>query len=135
MLENLDLSGIQEENARKLVKILLNQIEELSASLRELRVENQQLRDESNRLKGEQGKPNVKANVGQPAASQHSSEKERHKKRSHHQAKRYPAVGRIDRNLRPKTQPRLVLFFCLTPNPDKPEKIWVRFIWVRNVQT
>jgi len=84
MLENLDLSGIQEENARKLVKILLNQIEELSASLRELRVENQQLRDENNRLKGEQGKPKVKANVVQPVVSQHSSEKERQKKRERH---------------------------------------------------
>lgn len=84
MLEDLDLSGIQEENARKLVKILLNQIEELSASLRELRVENQQLRDENNRLKGEQGKPKVKANVVKPAASQHSSEKERRKKRERH---------------------------------------------------
>jgi len=39
MLEELDLNGIQEENARKLVKILLNQIEELSASLRDARVE------------------------------------------------------------------------------------------------
>lgn len=83
MLEDLDLSGIQEENARKLVKILLNQIEELSAGLRELRIENQQLRDELNRLKGEQGKPKIKANVVKSveAISKHSSEKERQKKK------------------------------------------------------
>lgn len=53
MFENLALSAIQEENARKLVKILLNQVEELSASLRDARVEIQQLRDENNRLKGQ----------------------------------------------------------------------------------
>jgi len=54
------------------VKILLNQIEELSASLRNARAEIQQLRDENNRLKGEQGKPKIKANVPQSAAK-HSS--------------------------------------------------------------
>lgn len=80
MLENLDLNGIQEENARKLVKLLLNQIEELSASLRDARVENQRLRDEINRLKGEQGKPDIKANAAE-GVTNHSSEKERHKKR------------------------------------------------------
>jgi hypothetical protein len=72
MFENLDLSAIHEENARTLVQILLNQIEELSASLREARVLIQEQRDEINRLKGEQGKPDIKANVPQPAAN-HSS--------------------------------------------------------------
>lgn len=84
MFEDLDLSAIHEENARKLVKILLNQIDELSASLREARNEIQRLRDENNRLKGEQGKPKIKANVLRPSVSQHSSEKERHKKRGRH---------------------------------------------------
>lgn len=83
MLENLDLSAIREENARQLVKMLLNQIEELSVALRDARVEIQQLRDEINRLKGEQGKPKIKANVSQPDA-EHSSEKERHKTRERH---------------------------------------------------
>jgi hypothetical protein len=63
MFENLDLSAIHEENDRKLVKVLLNQVEELSASLRDARLEIQALRDENNRLKGEQGKPKVKANL------------------------------------------------------------------------
>lgn len=53
MFENLDLSGIQEENARTLVEMLLNQIEELSADLRQARITIQQLRDEINLLKGE----------------------------------------------------------------------------------
>ena len=83
MLEEIDLSAIHEENARQLVKILLNQIEELSASLRDAHVEIQQLRDEINRLKGEQGKPNIKARITQPAAD-HSSEKERRKTRERH---------------------------------------------------
>ena len=84
MLENLDLSGIQEENARTLVKMLLNQIEELSTGLRELRDENQKLRDEINRLKGEQGKPDIKGNKKQPEHSDHSSEEERKQTRKRH---------------------------------------------------
>jgi hypothetical protein len=83
MFENLDLTGIQEENACQLVKILLNQVEELSASLRDARIEIQQLRDENNRLKGEQGKPNVKANLVKPV-EKHSSEQERRKPREQH---------------------------------------------------
>ena len=83
MFENLDLSGIHEENALKLVKMLLNQIEEFSIELRKARKEIQELRDETNRLKGEQGKPDIKSNTPQPAAK-HSSEKERHKTRERH---------------------------------------------------
>lgn len=91
MLEEIDLSAIHEENARQLVKILLNQIEELSASLRDARVEIQQLRDENNRLKGEQGKPNIKANISQPAAN-HSSEKERRKTRERHKKNKKASI-------------------------------------------
>lgn len=83
MLENIELSAIQDENARKLVKIVLNEFEELSAELREARIVIQQLRDEIARLKGEQGKPDIKANVAKPAAD-HSSEKERKKPRERH---------------------------------------------------
>lgn len=84
MLENLDLSAIHEENARQLVRLLLNQIEELSAALHDARIEIQQLRDENNRLKGEQGKPKIKANVISKPAAEHSSEKERHQTRERH---------------------------------------------------
>jgi len=66
MLDEIDLSGIQEEHARQLVVRLLNLIEALSADVRDAQVEIQRLRDEVNRLKGEQGKPNVKANTPQP---------------------------------------------------------------------
>ena len=79
MLETIDLSGIQDENARQLVVRLLNLIEDLSADLRDAQAEIQRLRDEVNRLKGEQGKPNVKANRPKLPQSDHSSEKERRK--------------------------------------------------------
>ena len=52
MFEDIELNAIQEENARELVKRLLNMVEQLSREVRELRVENQRLRDENNRLKG-----------------------------------------------------------------------------------
>ena len=75
MFEDIELNAIQEENARELVKRLLNMVEGLSGEVRELRVENQRLRDENNRLKGEQGKPNIKGNKKQPwPKGDHSSE-------------------------------------------------------------
>lgn len=85
MFEDINLAAIQEENARALVKRLLNMIEELSAGLREARAEIQRLRDEVNRLKGEQGKPNIKGNKAQGSLRvDHSSETERRKKRKRH---------------------------------------------------
>jgi len=77
MLDDLDLSGIQDERARALLVRLLNLIEDLSADLRAAQDENQRLRDEINRLKGEQGKPTVKPDTP-PASTDHSSERERH---------------------------------------------------------
>jgi hypothetical protein len=76
MLDDLDLSGIQDERARALLVRLLNLIEDLSADLRAAQDENQRLRDEINRLKGEQGKPTVKPDTPSPATD-HSSERER----------------------------------------------------------
>ncbi len=82
MLENIDLSGIHEENARQLIAELLNLIEKLSVDLRDLQIENQRLRDEINRSKGEQGQPNIKPNTS-PVMANHSSEKERHRQKRH----------------------------------------------------
>ena len=96
MFENIDLGAILEEKTRELVKGLLNFIEQLSSNLREARAENQRLRDEVNRLKGEQGKPEIKANVEGEAAKDHSSEKERKKPRKR-QAKKKTASIVIDR--------------------------------------
>ena len=73
MLEGVELSAIHEENARQLIRRLLNLIEKLSADLRDKQAEIQALRDENNHLKGEQGKPKVKTNKPQAMkASQHS---------------------------------------------------------------
>jgi hypothetical protein len=82
MLEDIDLSNIQDENARQLIVRLLNLVEALTADLRDAQAEVQRLRDEINRLKGEQGQPKFKANragPAKPARADYSSEKERHK--------------------------------------------------------
>jgi Transposase IS66 family len=97
MFEDIDLKAIQEENARELVKRLLNTIEQLSAEVRDLRVEIQRLRDENNHLKGEQGKPNIKGNkTGRAPHLDHSSEQERHKGRRRHKSSKKTDVH-IDR--------------------------------------
>jgi cell division protein FtsB len=57
LLQTVDPSQIADASVRQTVELLLNIIEQLNASLKELERENQQLRDENNRLKGEQGKP------------------------------------------------------------------------------
>jgi Transposase IS66 family len=85
MFEDIQLDAIQEENARELVKRLLNMIEELSAGLREARAEIQRLRDEVNRLKGEHGKPNIKGNsLPRVPKADHSSEAERRQRHKRH---------------------------------------------------
>ncbi len=66
LLENLDLSSIQDENIRKCLLFLLNLCEELKQENQRLRAENQRLRDEINQLKGEQGKPKIKGNTPKP---------------------------------------------------------------------
>ena len=96
MFEDIELNAIQEENARELVKRLLNMVEQLSREGRELRVENQRLRDEVNRLKGERGKPDIKGNQAPSPKADHSSETERHKKRVRHKKSKKTEV-RIDR--------------------------------------
>ena len=96
MFDDIELNAIQEENARELVKRLLNMVEQLSREVRELRVENQRLRDEVNRLKGEQGKPDIKGNKARSPKADHSSEPERHKKRVRHKKSKKVEV-RIDR--------------------------------------
>lgn len=105
MLEDIDLSAIQDENARQLIRRLLNLTEKLSADLRDLQAENQALRDEISYLKGEQGKPKVKANMPQPDGnSKHSSEKERKKTRPRHKASKKAEV-KVDREEVVKVKP------------------------------
>ena len=96
MLENLDLNAIQDDNARELIRQLLNLVEKLSADLRDAQAENQRLRDEVNRLKGEQGKPKIKGNTPKPPPTNHSSENERHKSRPRHRKSKKAEI-KIDR--------------------------------------
>ncbi len=77
MLEDLDLHSIIDEQARELVRRLLNVLEDVMADLRVAQAENQRLRDEINRLKGEQGRPTIQSNTPQPPPVDHSSEQER----------------------------------------------------------
>ena len=86
MFDDIDLSRIQDENARELIMRLLNLVEKLSADLRDAQAEIQRLRDEVNRLKGEQGKPKIKGNTPKLPLTKHSSEKERHKPRQRHKS-------------------------------------------------
>jgi len=92
MLDDLDLNAIQDENARELIRRLLNLIEQLSADLREAQAENQRLRDENNRLKGEQGKPKVKPNTPKAPPVDHSSEKERRRPRQRHKSSKKAVI-------------------------------------------
>jgi len=77
MLEDLDLHSIADEQARELVRRLLNLLEDVRADLRAAQAEIQRLRNEINRLKGEQGQPAIKPNTPQPPPKDLSSEQER----------------------------------------------------------
>ncbi len=96
MLEQIDLSQIQDKNARELVARLLNLVEKLSLDLRDAQSEIQRLRDEVNRLKGEQGQPKIKGNKPKPPPSDHSSEKERHQARQRHKGSKKAEI-KVDR--------------------------------------
>ncbi len=78
MLEDLDISRINDPYARECIERLLNLVETLAVEVRALREENQRLRDEIARLKGEKGKPDIKGNVPKGPATDYSSERERH---------------------------------------------------------
>ncbi len=75
MLDDLDLSGVTDPEARRILGVLLNVIETQAAEIVLLRAENQRLRDENNRLKGEQGAPTILPS--KRAAADHASERER----------------------------------------------------------
>jgi len=96
MLDKVDLNAIHDENARELIKQLLNLVEELSSDLRDAQIEIQRLRDEVKRLKGEQGKPNSKGNMPKPPASDVSSESERKQPHKRHKKNKNVEI-QIDR--------------------------------------
>jgi len=87
MLDELDLGGITDPEARRIIGVLLNAVETLTAENQALRAENQRLRDEINRLKGEQGRPMMLPS--KRVAADHASERERRAER--------PARPRVDK--------------------------------------
>ena len=96
LLEKLDLNAIQDENARELIRQLLNLVEKLSSDLRDAQIEIQRLRDEVNRLKGEQGKPKSKGNTPKPPSTDFSSETERKQPGNRHKKDKINRI-QIDR--------------------------------------
>ncbi len=75
MLDDLDLGAVHDPEARRVIGVLLNLIEEQAAQIAPLKAENQALRNEVARLKGEQGQPRVLPSKRPP--TDHSSEQER----------------------------------------------------------
>ena len=78
VLADLDLEQITDPATRRVIQVLLNLIEDLQAENGRLRVENQRLRDELARLTGGSGRPTIRPQAGKQAATDHSSERERH---------------------------------------------------------
>jgi len=87
MLDDLDLSGVTDPEARRILDLLRNVIEAQAAEIAALRAENQRLRDENNRLTGEQGAPTMRP--AKRVAADHASERERRAER--------PARPRVDK--------------------------------------
>ena len=81
-------------------------MEALASENRALREENQRLRDEINRLKGEQGQPQIKPNrsASPPAATNHSSERERHQSQAWKKGSKVERI-RVDREQVLKVDP------------------------------
>ena len=93
MFEDMDLSNIQDENARQVIVRLMNLIEAVTTDLRDAQARIQRLRDENNRLKGEQGKPKIKSNTPKPPRMDYSSEKERHKPKARQKRAKKATLG------------------------------------------
>ena len=87
MLDDVDLSGIADPEARRILDLLRNVIEGQAGEIATLWAENQRLRDEHNRLKGEQGAPTIVPS--RRVAADHASARERRAER--------PARPRVDK--------------------------------------
>ncbi len=119
MLEELDLSGVTDPEARRILGVLLNVIETQAAEIATLRAENQRLRDENNRLKGEQGAPTIVPS--KRVAADHASERERRAER--------PARPRVDKRSLihiDRTEEREVDAALLPPDAER--KGYVEFV-------
>ncbi len=119
MLDDLDLSGITDPEARRILGVLRNVIETQAAEIATLRAENQRLRDENNRLKGEQGAPTILPS--KRAAADHASERERRAERPARPRLDKRSLMRIDRTEEREVDPGLL-------PPDAERKGYAEFV-------
>ena len=75
ILQNVDLTSIQDERARECIRLLLNLVESLTAEVRNLQAENRALREQLRGRKGGGGTPD--RSRGASCSATRSSEKER----------------------------------------------------------
>ncbi len=104
MTQDVDLSGIVDPEARRIIALLLNTVETLTAEVSALRADNQRLRDENNRFKGEQGAPTLRPST-RPTAQDHSSQKERGRPAPARPAVDKRAMLQIDRTVEREMDP------------------------------
>ncbi len=119
MLDDVDLSGIADPEARRILDLLRNVIEAQAGEIATLRAENQRLRDENNRLKGEQGAPTILPS--KRMAADHASERERRAERPARPRVDKRSLIHIDRTEEREVDPALL-------PPDAERKGYVEFV-------
>jgi len=119
MLDEVDLGGITDLEARRIIGVLLNAVETLTTENQVLRAENQRLRDEINRLKGEQGTPTMLPS--KRVAADHASERERRAERPARPRVDKRSLLHIDRTEEREVDPALL-------PPDAERKGYVEFV-------
>ena len=119
MLDDVDLSGIADPEARRILDLLRNVIEVQVGEIATLRAENQRLRDEVNRLKGEQGAPTILPS--KRVAADHASERERRAERPARPRVDKRALLHLDRIEEQEVAPALL-------PPDAERKGYVAFV-------
>jgi len=119
MLDDVDLSGIADPEARRILDLLRNVIAVQVGEIATLRAENQRLRDEVNRLKGEQGAPTIVPS--KRVAADHASERERRAERPARPRVDKRALLHLDRIEEQEVAPALL-------PPDAERKGYVAFV-------
>ena len=118
MLDDLDVSGVTDPEARCILDLLRNVIEAQAAEIATLRAENQRLCDENNRLKGEQGAPTI---LPSKRAADHASERERGAGRPPRPRVDKRSLVHIDRTEEREVDPALL-------PPDAERKGYAEFV-------
>jgi len=85
-IDKIDYSD--EDSVKRVVRVLLNAVEELCQEKQKLEEENQRIKDENSRLKGGNAKPEIKANVATRDSSSEESPKTGSKKKRRRKSRR-----------------------------------------------